>query len=61
MDDEWNEYRQQFYSLSSQEQQAEWEKMTPDQRARFESVAAPLPPPPLRLQGSTTSCSILET
>jgi hypothetical protein len=45
MSDDWQEYRQQFYSLSKQEQQVEWEKMSPDQRARFEAVATPPAPP----------------
>ena len=37
---DWSEYVQRFYSLSPTEQQEEWEKLTPEQRAQFEVARA---------------------
>lgn len=44
---EWSDYVRNFYELSPEEQQTEWEKLTPDQREHFEAArttAAQLPP-----------------
>lgn len=37
---DWSGYVRWFYSLSPEEQRAEWEKLAPDQRAQFEAARA---------------------
>lgn len=42
----WAEYVRRFYALSPEEQEAEWNKLTPDQRVQFEAARAGSPSPP---------------
>lgn len=42
---DWREYVERFYRLAPEEQQREWEKLSPDQRARFEAARVGLEKP----------------
>lgn len=54
---DWVEYVRKFYALSPEEQLAEWEKLTPDQRTLFESARSSTiqPPPDLPRHAAKTS------